>query len=316
MNTGMISGPADLSSEYPELIDLVAGFGGERLELGTIFKERTGFRIKALNKKKILYLKLSQPVLKTMLLPGELIRYVSMGTLVWSVEMLVSGHWASYGNFTTIILTNQRFIFLNVDTKGKPRGMLYSQLKLSALKNISSGLLGGIKLNPVSGKARQFQGVNKRDAKNLKSLIEEISAGAAGMVSTGLESPGLEHLCPYCFSPVPDQTFLCQKCGTTFRTPKQAAIRSLILPGWGDFYLQNKVVGGMKMFGMGMVYLILLGSLFAEAPGKAMEVVIPLVFILILVSGLNALATLVIAKKGLVPLQKGTGLGATSHPIN
>jgi hypothetical protein len=231
------------------------------------------------------------------------------------------GIWARYVNFTTIVLTNQRMIFLNTDTKGKPKDMLYYQIRFDVMRKIKAGIFGTFQIKMANKKSRMFREVNSRDRKNLKKRLEEKQGQTqtAQFAQPAASSGGPDNFCPVCLNLVPEKTFQCENCGTTFRTPKAAALRSLILPGWGDLYLKHRTIAVMEIIGALIFYLFMASLIFNAliAPDPEVMAAIPVFIILvILFNVLDSLATLSIGKKGLIPLKAGTTMNQTGQSFN
>lgn len=86
----------------------------------------------------------------------------------------------------------------------------------------------------------------------------------------------------------------CTVCHAAFKTAKSAALRSLLLPGWGDWYLGHRFLGGCELIGSLIVWSLVFGMLAeggAENAGVA-------VFILAFYNGFDALLTRHMARKG------------------
>ena len=106
----------------------------------------------------------------------------------------------------------------------------------------------------------------------------------------------LECLCPVCYTGLPGYTDACQVCGATFKSARKAALRSLLLPGWGDWYLGHRLLGGLELIGSLFVWSVVLSQLAqggAENAGVA-------AFILLFYNGFDALLTRHMARKGVM----------------
>ena len=299
----------DLQLEYPEINDLINGYQPDRLNLEAIFADRKGMGIKRYNKKRIEYLQKAGPLLNKMLWEGEVIEDVARGVRVSTLEQFFAGGvWTRYINFTTMILTNFRLLLINTDSKGRPKDMLYHQIRFNAFKKISKGSFGFLKFKFADGKTMSFREVNGRDKKRLKERLEaRIGEPTAAPVPGPIDQiPGCDNLCTTCYQPVPQGVYTCENCGTEFRTPEQAALRSLILPGLGDLYLRHHTLAVFEILGSLAVYSFLIISTIMEGNVAAL---IPVVIFIALINGLDAIVTYFIAKKGLIPLQKPSAAG-------
>jgi hypothetical protein len=239
MNPNDTPATMDLKMEYPELTSLEGALGPGRLKLEAIFPDRAGWGVKKNNRRRLKYLGLAAPLLQRMLWNMETIEYASIGTYVSTAEMFSGGVWAQFLNYNLILLTNYRLIFINTDTKGNPKQMFLHQVRFDRIKQIKIGLLGSFQLKLMDGKVIQYQGINKRDRVKLKQGLDRVLALAPPNYgpADGADPGAYENLCTNCFRAVPRDTYTCPYCQAGFRTPGQAALRSLILPGLGDLYL-------------------------------------------------------------------------------
>lgn len=300
----------DISFEYPEIQFLATGAEQTRFNLATIFPDRKGFGVKRHNKKRIEYLIQAKPLLLKMLHDGEVIEYVTRGIYSSVLEQMTGGGiWVRYMNITLIVLTNQRLLFINTDSKGVPKNMLYHQGSFQYITKIKSGAFGYFQLNFSNSGWRNYREIPGRDRKRLKEMIEQKLAALAGQpaqmpMAVGMD--GLENLCTTCFSPVPRGRYVCDNCRTEFCMPKQAAIRSLIMPGLGDIYLRkNAAFSGLKLFGIFVLYIVMIVAVSENLSKGASFIAafLPILIIFVLINVINAAGTYFSAKKGLVPLK-------------
>jgi len=69
-----------------------------------------------------------------------------------------------------------------------------------------------------------------------------------------------EDICPACYKELAKGLSACTTCDMAFKAPKKALMRSLILPGLGDFYLGHRVLGTLELFGSIIIWLALMKS--------------------------------------------------------
>ncbi len=293
----------DITLQYPELSEIATRIGVDKLNLQSIFPQTDGFFVKRNNKKKVEYLTKAQPLLSKMLAQGEVIEYIARGTLHSSFEMFFAGgYWTRYINFTTLVLTNYRLLMINTNSKSVPKDMLYSQVRMDQIRKVQGGMLGNFMLKLNDKKNRIYREVPSPERKILKQMIDQKinqPQSAAGQQLQG--APSCENLCTTCYKVVPKGEYQCQACNTQFRTPRAAALRSLILPGLGDLYLKHHTLAILEMVGSLAIYAVLLvGAMANNDPIP----VFGALFIIAIINSFDALVTYYIAKKGLIPLEK------------
>ena len=162
----------------------------------------------------------------------------------------------------------------------------------SAIKKAGKGLFGtSLVLHRVKGRRRVFTGMKRFLAKEFQELIKEKQPTAQALRSA---SDVLEDLCPSCFLPLGKNLFTCPECKVTFKRPKTALIKSLMLPGWGDVYLGHRALGVLELLGSIVVWAVVISALLAGGESNVILAAIILVFY----NGLDGLLTLHMAKKG------------------
>ena len=290
-----------IKADYPELNGLDPNFMA-RLNLEAIFLEESVKGATKINRKKVPLLQLAAPVISRMLFSGEAIEFIARGVLFSPAEqMYAHGIWARFANITTVILTNYRLLFLNTDGKGRPLDMNYHQARFDRLTAVKSGsFFPNFQLSFGKRNIKTFQELSKPDRQALKDRLSP----KVGQPSVALfpeiqgDTGGFENLCPVCFRPVPLKTYHCPTCQAAFRTPGQAALRGLFLPGLGDLYLGRKTLGAFKAVVYLLVYVILIGIGVAD---PKIENFIMAIIIIPALNIMDSLVTYFTAKKGLVP---------------
>ena len=143
------------------------------------------------------------------------------------------------------------------------------------------------------GRRRLFTSMKMAFTRELREFIVPQLTPAPAAVSG---DKALECLCPVCYTGLPGYTDACQVCGATFKSARKAALRSLLLPGWGDWYLGHRLLGGLELIGSLFVWSVVLSQLAqggAENAGVA-------AFILLFYNGFDALLTRHMARKGVM----------------
>ena len=127
-------------------------------------------------------------------------------------------------------------------------------------------------------------------SKEIKTYLDEIITAGTSSGSEQIH----ENLCPACYNALAKGLSACTTCNKNFKEPKKALIRSLILPGLGDFYLGHRAPGTLELIGSAIIWLIIITTLLAgEAGGVPFAITL-----LILYNGLDGLLTYHMAKKG------------------
>jgi len=134
--------------------------------------------------------------------------------------------------------------------------------------------------------------VKRSEARQLKGLLE----------SAATKKGGWQNLCPRCFTATDDAPLSCEKCGEEFKSPKKAALRSLLFPGLGDFYLGYRKYATLEIIGASLLWVLFLSTLVPAVMAKGLAgtlVAAPLLALLALIHVGDALLTRAKAMTGL-----------------
>ena len=248
-----------------------------------------------LNKFKVKLLELVKPVVDRLLEENEQVTGIAAGLGYYPLEIFLgNGVLTMLYNRYVLVATDRRLLAVNTNYRlTKPAHYLF-QFPYGDIKKASSGLFGtGLILNRKQGKRRIFTGLKRSLAKEMKLWISE----RIGSDQTASQSEQLQdNLCPACFVPLPAKLATCPQCRASFKTPKSAALRSLLLPGLGDIYLGHRLIGCFELLGGLAIWLLALSMILGgEADGIAVGVIL-----LIFFNGMDALLTLHMAKKGYI----------------
>jgi len=137
-----------------------------------------------------------------------------------------------------------------------------------------------------------FHGVKRTEARQLRGLLD----------STATKKGGWQNLCPRCFTATDGVPTACEKCGEEFKSAKKAALRSLIFPGLGDFYLGYRKYAMLEIIGATLLWALFLSTLIPAVMAKGLEgalVASPLLALLALSHIGDALLTRAKARTGL-----------------
>ena len=284
---------AAVTAEYPELKELSSG----RYEFGEIFsKTRKGSYRHARNKYRVRLMMAVRERLEKMLAENETVHRVGKGTAYYPAEIFFGNGWLTMiYNHYAIVSTNARLLFINVNSRiNRPTHYVF-QMAYEEIKKVTRGsIFSRIILSRQKGKRRIFNGVKRYLAKDLTLFIREKMNSAGKWVET---RKYLEYLCPDCFEPLEKGLTRCTSCRTEFKLPKTAMLRSLVLPGLGDIYLDHRLLGMFELTVSLILWLYVLSSLLTGEP----EGVVMALVILIFYNLIDGLLTYHMGKKGYMP---------------
>ena len=266
------------------------------VDLDRVFPKLDGWGMKRSNRKRAELLAKAAPVLRAALVRDERVQYVAAGVVSLWWEHLMAG-WASMLiNRTTLVLTTQRLLLIHTNSRGRPESYV-NQILLDGIRSVKRGGLGGA-LKLTLGRGRwTLTGLRRSDSAQLVTMLAGRPTAASGVTA----------LCPACFEPAAGHR-ACARCRTSVKSPRTAALRSLVLPGLGDFYLGHRVLASMEMVGSAATWVFIIAlMLSAFDPNSEQSAALAAVFgglLLLVVNGFDALLTYAQAKKGLHSLDR------------
>lgn len=246
-------------------------------------------RVKRRDRKRAEMLRQAEPVLKRALGATEVVRFATNGVrqLMW--WLLTAGSMNPFANRTTLVLTDKRVLLIHTDWKQRPR-MFANQLPLDRIR-ATTGRNSYIFIR-TGREQLMFHGVKRSEARHLRGLLS----------STASKEGGWQNLCPRCFAPTDSAPPCCEKCGEEFKSPKKAALRSLMFPGLGDFYLGYRKYAVLEVIGATMLWTLFLSTLIPAVMRRGIEGVVvagPLFALVALIHIGDALLTRAKAQTGL-----------------
>ena len=271
-----------------------------------MYKRQTdGFFVRRRNSSRARLLKALAPLFASALEPSEVIRFVARGYLYSAAEFLLSGHLAAmHTNQTALVLTDRRLLWIQVDSKGRPKD-LKNQVKVERIRRVTSRWSGQWILETLAREKLVFNSIPRADRSALVSLIP-------GSPTAPRDPSGsVEHLCPVCVHVVPGpvgSAATCPNpaCRIPFRSPKRAAWLSALVPGVGDIYLRHFAFGTLEFVGSIVVLCVALfaaSAAFVSRDSESVAVAATLAFFFVVVPRLFDFAlTLHMGRKGIVPL--------------
>ena len=248
-----------------------------------------------LNKFKLKILTVVKPTLDALLQKDEQVVRIAGGTAYYPIEILFgNGFLTMLYNRYALVATNQRLVMVNTNHRMTGVRHYLFQMAYGDIKKVSRGLFRtSLNLVRKKGRRRLFTSMKMAFTRELREFI------APRLSPEEVAAPGyaaLECLCPSCCTGLPGYAAACSTCGAAFKSAKKAALRSLLLPGWGDWYLGHRLLGGLELLGSLFVWSVVLNLLAqggAENAGGA-------ALILLFYNGFDALLTRHMARKGVM----------------
>lgn len=268
----------------------------DRYAFSSIFSAE-GFFARRASQKKLRLLKRLDGRLRAMFWPDEKVLFLATGVPYSVLEAYFLGHFFYYLSLRALVLTNERLILIQVDSRHRP-GHLKSQLLLTDIQQIAGTGLGNTRVRLRSGKKYVLASVPRRDRKRLAALLAEAQARAHKTGPAG----DLTQLCPHCYTGIPDRPATCASCGKRLKSTTRAVLFSLLFPGTGTIYLGYPRFGIFKV-ALGLVCWFDAWSLASRPEVPLGTRVATSVIFLALVHGVAALTTLLLARKGHYPEQ-------------
>ncbi|MBN1609491.1 MAG: hypothetical protein JW940_22865 [Polyangiaceae bacterium] len=216
------------------------------LDFDALFPKLTGRGVDKHNRRRVELLVSPAPVLKAALRPDEQVLYALPCVLDVCWVQAFMGAWAQLINRSALVLTQERLLIVHLH--GKQPASFVHQVPRAALTKVSVGVFSTVL--KLRSRKITLTGLLAQDRKALKAALASSTRG----------SGDLEHLCPGCFAAHPKHVESSSHCGTAFKSPRTAALRSRLLPGLGDYYWGHR----------GLAVFETMGSLFTWAVAVAL----------------------------------------------
>lgn len=257
-----------LLETFPELRELAA----EKFLLDEIFSPAAGKSHPANLPSLLVKLLIAAAPLLTenILQKDESVHLVASGIAYFPFEIpYANGLLTCHLNHYALVATNQRLIFINLDYRLSGPSRFFFQVPYENISRVSRGFYGSsMIITTVAGRTWDFTTVNRRLAMTMEKFIhgqlEQVRA-------TGSEEPAFEQLCPACFQPVSNQNLIsCPYCATAYKSPRVAMKKSLLLPGTGNIYLSNSILGIIEILGYLFTWMMTIILVIIGIPGGIM----------------------------------------------
>ncbi len=282
--------PIDLLSDYPELND----YDPNKYELINIFSpnKKGGYK-NYKNKFKLKVLNATKAIFDKLLASEEKILRIAKGTAYYPAELLLgNGFLTTIYNHYAIACTNQRILFVNINTRMTHTTHYIRQMRYEDIKKVKRGLLfNHLILTRFKGGRQVYTAIKRYLLKEMQNLILQRQKLVA---TKSTPQKGFEQICPSCFAALEEKLTQCSQCQALFKKPRTAFFKSLILPGWGDFYLGHRFLGVVEIIGSVFVWAIIVSAIFGVG---SMHLILAAV-ILVFYNLLDGLLTLHMARKG------------------
>jgi hypothetical protein len=248
-----------------------------------------------LNKLKLKILTAVKPTLDGLLEKDEQVHRIAGGTAYYPSEILFgNGILTMLYNRYALVATNRRLVMVNTNHRMTGTRHYLFQMAYGDIKKVSRGLFRtSLSLTRKKGRRRLFTSMKSAFTAELREFI---AAYVAAAKTTAPADTPLECLCPACYTGLPGYADTCPGCRAAFKTAKKAALRSLLLPGWGDWYLGHRLLGGLELAGSLIVWSLVL-SMLAQGGAESVGVA---AFMVLFYNGFDALLTHHMARKGVM----------------
>ncbi len=292
--------PAETTSVMPHPLEILETYSeAERYEpvkynlAEILVKDKKGRYKTALNTQKFKWLSAVKPVLDGLLGPDEQVLRMAGGTAYYPSEMFFgNGSLTIFYNRYILAATNKRLLAVNTDAGMKKPTHYLFQFPYANLKKVTKGIFGtSLTLIFKRGKKRIFNGIKRAMASDLTDWLKSHTVPSDPLTT---ETDAHTNLCPACYAPSAPNLETCSNCGAGFKSPRKAALRSLLLPGWGDMYLGHRFLGGIELLGALFIWSFALLIMFSGAG----EGIVFGGLLLVFYNGMDALLTRHMAHKG------------------
>lgn len=287
------------AKNYEELLG--SSVAASPYEFATLFKAE-GFMGKRRCKQRLKLLKAVDFKVRHILERGEKVYFVTSGTTVSMGERFFVGWIAYYLNLRALVFTSRRILLLHIDARQKPMDLV-SQLPYANIASVKSTWSGMCAIKLLNRITFNFQHIPSQDRKFLVEFLADI----VHLTNAPFEhNRGIEHLCPHCYTFIPDFPSSCPSCKGEFKSARKAGLLSLLFPGLGDFYLGHRWIGALELLGgaalwAGVVILPLLDRSSPSARAIDAEFWMTAVAVILIAHGIDSMMTHHFAKKGIYP---------------
>ena len=173
---------------------------------------------------------------------------------------------------SVFVFTNHRIFHFLLHSNDTWRRMVRSVSYGDISEARSKGWLNPVLLlNYKNGEKEKYWGIERRDARKMRSLLADLMPAAASRLTA---RAGIVSLCPDCSAELTAGVYTCARCGLRFKDEQTMVRRALLIPGGGYFYTGYGLlgVGAFAVEAVFTVFLIValleLAGVLAPAPGE------------------------------------------------
>ena len=270
-------------------------------EYATLFKA-DGFMGKRRCKQRLKLLKAVDFKLRHILERGEKVHFITSGTTGSASERFLVGWVAYYLDRRILVFTSRRVLLLHVTARHRPMELV-SQLPYANIAGVKSTWGGVCTIKLLNRVTINFQHIPATDRDFLVEFLTDI----VQLTNAPFEhARGIEHLCPHCYTFIPDFPRSCSSCKGEFKSARIAGLLSLLFPGLGGFYLGHRWTSTFELLGTvalwaGLIALPLLGKSDFFPKTLDPEYWMTIAAIVLVVHGIDAVVTHHFARKGIYP---------------
>ncbi|MAT15132.1 MAG: hypothetical protein CMJ46_07660 [Planctomyces sp.] len=206
--------------------------------LETLFPRRKGSYAAHTIRRRAKLLGQLEPVLRDMLLSGEVVQFICKGKQTASNNTYFLGVLCddNIKLHTALVMTNLRLLCIQTNHRGIPKRTFWSVF-YSQIKKVESGITDEVTLELSDGLFLSYYEFSQDEILILKQVIREMSAR---FEANHFDPPALqswEQLCGHCYQIVPNREYECENCRAQFWSPGEIAIRCFLFPPWGTWIL-------------------------------------------------------------------------------
>jgi hypothetical protein len=170
----------------------------------------------------------------------------------------------------------------------------------SQIQKFKGSWTGTVDLQLRDGKKLRFTGFSKLDRKTMPGIFEHAVNAYREMGFDPPVTQSQEFLCSFCHTVVPKGEYECPSCHATYWHPRSVALKSLVLPAWGDFLMRHYPLAVMELVGYCFTWFAIIVIVAGSARDNFLIGGIVIAMSLLAFShGMDAALTYSVAKKGL-----------------
>lgn len=194
--------------------------------------------------------------LSKLLQPDELVLYVApVRSPASAIDQLTFGWYIYIVTRSVLVFTNHRIFHFPLRSNDTWRRMVRSVSYGDISEARTKGWLSRVLLLTYrNGEKEKYWGLQRRDARKMRSLLAELMPQAASRLTA---RGGIVSLCPDCSAELTPRVYNCVRCGLRFKDEQTMLRRSLLIPGGGYFYTGHWLLGVGDFFAEAVLIILL-----------------------------------------------------------